>query len=213
MCHKLRTGKGQYVDVAMMDTVFSMLEGFVPMATMLGSVPERFGNGNASSAPYNMYRTKDDSFVAISTANDSLFAKLAKMMGREDLIDDPKFCRNILRKQNVDEMDEIVGAWAAQYTADELVTMLDEAKVPAGKMNTVFDLLKDPQIRARGMLIEQEIPGVGTYEFVGNPIKLSETPVDTSRRAPELSEHAEEILTMCGYSKEKIAELQANGTV
>ena len=213
MCHKLRTGKGQYVDVAMMDTVFSMLEGFVPMATMLGSVPERFGNGNASSAPYNMYRTKDDSFVAISTANDSLFAKLAKMMGREDLIDDPKFCRNILRKQNVDEMDEIVGAWVARYTADELVTMLDEAKVPAGKMNTVFDLLKDPQIRARGMLIEQEIPGVGTYEFAGNPIKLSETPVDTSRRAPELSEHAEEILTMCGYSKEKIAELQASGTV
>lgn len=213
LCHKLRTGKGQYVDVAMMDTIFSMLEGFVPMATMLDTVSERFGNGNASSAPYNMYRAKDGGFVAISTTTDVQFGKLATLMGHPELSDDPKFCRNILRKQNVDELDEMVGVWVAQYTADEVVAMLDEAKVPVGKMRTVFDLLDDPQIRARDMLINQEVPGVGTFEFAGNPIKLSETPVDTSRRAPKLGEHAEEILALCGYPREKIDALREKGII
>ena len=210
--YKQRSGQGQYVDVAMMDTIFSMLEGFVPMASMLNMLPERFGNGNASSAPYNMYQTKDG-FVAIATANEALFQKLAKLMDREDLIDHPKFCENYLRKQNVNELDEIIGSWAARYTSDTLVAMLDEAKVPGGKMNTVFDLLEDPQMKARDMLIEQEIPGLGTFTFAGNPLKLSLTPPDTSLRAPELGEHAEEILSKCGYSDEQIEQLKREGII
>lgn len=212
LCHKLRTGEGQYIDIAMFDTIFSMLEGFVPMATMLGTVPERFGNGNASSAPYNTYKTKDG-YVNIATANDKLFASLAKAMGREDLIENPKFCTNYLRKQNVDELDEIMAEWTAQFTCEELVSILDEAKVPGGKMNTIFDLLEDPQIEARDMLIDQEVPGSGTYKFPGNPIKFSNTPVDTSRRAPKLGENAAEILEECGYSKDEIEKLSAAGVI
>ncbi|RGY97637.1 CoA transferase [Clostridium sp. AM58-1XD] len=211
-CYKLRGGHGQYVDVAMMDTVFSMLEGFIPMASMLNMLPERFGNGNASSAPYNMYQTMDG-FVAIATANETLFRRLAKLMKREDLIENPKFCENYLRKQNVDELDAIIGSWTAQYTSDVLVAMLDEAKVPGGKMNTVFDLLEDPQIKARNMLIEQEIPGLGTFTFPGNPLKLSLTPPDTSKRAPELGEHAEEILLECGYSDVQIEHMKREGII
>lgn len=212
MVHKLMTGEGQYLDIAMFDTIFSMLEGFVPMATMLGTVPERFGNGNASSAPYNTYKTKDG-YVNIATANDKLFASLAKAMGREDLIENPKFCTNYLRKQNVDELDVIMADWVSQFTSDELIAVLDEAKVPGGKMNTIFDLLEDPQIKARDMLIDQEVPGVGTFKFPGNPFKFSNTPVDTSRRAPELGENAAEILEECGYSKEEIDELAAEGVI
>ena len=178
------------------------------MATMLGTVPDRFGNGNASSAPYNMYQTKDGRFVAISSANDGLFVRLATLMGRVDLTENPKFCKNLLRKQNVDELDQIIGAWCAQYDADTLVDMPDAAKVPAGKMQTVFDLLEDPQIAAREMLIEQEIPGLGRFRFPGNPIKLPGTPCSTDRRAPELGEHTEKILRRCGYSSEKIAALR-----
>ena len=212
LCCNLRGGPGQYVDVSMMDTIFSMLEGFIPMASMLGILPERFGNGNASSAPYNMYRTKDG-FVAIATANESLFMRLVKVMQREDLVDNPKLCRNYLRKQNVDELDEIIGTWAGQFDSDTLVSMLDEAKVPAGKMNTVFDLLKDPQIKARNMLIDQEIPGLGTFTFPGNPLKLSLTPPDTSQRAPRLNEHAEQILAECGYNEESISQLKGSGVI
>lgn len=212
LCFKLRGGSGQYVDVAMMDTIFSMLEGFIPMASMLDMLPERFGNGNASSAPYNMYRT-NDGFVAIATANESLFRRLAQLMEREDLIENPKFCQNYLRKQNVDELDQIISRWTAQYDSDTLVSMLDDAKVPAGKMNTVFDLLEDPQIKARNMLINQEIPGLGTFVFPGNPLKLSLTPPDTSQRAPGLNEHAEEILIECGYKTEMIERLKKDGVI
>ena len=211
-CYKLRGGHGQYVDVAMMDTIFSMLEGFVPMASMLNLMPERFGNGNASSAPYNMYKTKDG-FVAIATANESLFKRLAKLMEREDLIENPKFCENYLRKQNVEVLDRIISDWTAQYHSDVLVAMLDEAKVPGGKMSTVFDLLEDPQIKARDMLIEQEIPGLGTFSFPGNPLKLSLTPPDTSLRAPMLGEHAEEILSEIGYDKTTVERLKKDGVI
>lgn len=212
MCFKLRGGHGQYVDVAMMDTIFSMLEGFIPMASMLGMLPERFGNGNASSAPYNMYRSKDG-FVAIATANEALFTRLAKLMKREDLLENPKFRQNYLRKQNVDELDKIISNWTARYDSSTLVSMLDEAKVPAGKMNTVSDLLNDPQIKARSMLIDQEVPGLGTFAFPGNPLKLSLTPPDTSQRAPNLGEHAEEILTECGYETCEIERLKTNGVI
>lgn len=212
LCFKLRGGPGQYVDVAMMDTIFSMLEGFIPMASMLDMLPERFGNGNASSAPYNMYRT-NDGFVAIATANESLFRRLAQLMERDDLVENPKFCQNYLRKQNVDELDQIISRWTAQYDSDTLVSMLDDAKVPAGKMNTVFDLLEDPQIKARNMLINQEIPGLGTFVFPGNPLKLSLTPPDTSQRAPGLNEHAEEILIECGYKTEVIEQLKRDGVI
>ena len=148
-----------------------------------------------------MYQTKDGRFVAISTANEGLFVRLATLMGRVDLTENPKFCKNLLRKQNVDKLDQIIGAWCAQYDADTLVDMPDAAKVPAGKMQTVFDLLEDPQIAAREMLIEQEIPGLGRFRFPG-------TPCSTDRRAPELGEHTEKILRRCGYSSEKIAALR-----
>ena len=139
--------------------------------------------------------------------------RLVKVMQREDLVDNPKFCRNYLRKQNVDELDEIIGTWAGQFDSDTLVSMLDEAKVPAGKMNTVFDLLKDPQIKARNMRIDQEIPGLGTFTFPGNPLKLSLTPPDTSQRAPRLNEHAEQILAECGYNEESISQLKGSGVI
>ena len=134
-------------------------------------------------------------------------------MEREDLIENPKFCQNYLRKQNVDELDQIISRWTAQYDSDTLVSMLDDAKVPAGKMNTVFDLLEDPQIKARNMLINQEIPGLGTFVFPGNPLKLSLTPPDTSQRAPGLNEHAEEILIECGYKTEMIERLKKDGVI
>ena len=123
-----------------------------------------------------MYQTKDGRFVAISTANKGLFVRLATLMGRVDLTENPKFCKNLLRKQNVDELDQIIGAWCAQYDADTLVDMLDAAKVPAGKMQTVFDLLEDPQIAARPNLASTQrrfFAGVATAQRKLQPCAYS----------------------------------------
>lgn len=188
-----QTGIGQYIDVAMMDTVFSMLENAVPIMTLTGEPPQRIGNANPGSAPYNMYPTRDGS-VVIATANDSLFARLVGVMGRPDLLDDPRFRTNPERKRHEGAIDALVGAWTQEHTTAEVESMLDAVGVPVASAKSIGQLVEDPQLIHRDMLIRQEVPGVGEVRFPGNPLKLQRTPPDTSRRAPLLGEHTEEIL-------------------
>lgn len=191
--HRTQTGEGQYIDVAMVDTVFSMLENSVPILTMMGENPGRIGNANPGSAPYNMYRTKDGS-VVIATANDSLFTRLIGAMGQPELMEDPRFCSNPLRKHNEKAIDAIVEDWTQRYATAEIEAMLDAVGVPVASAKSVEQLVGDPQLNHRGMVIEQEVPGVGPVKFPGNPLKLQNTPPDTSRPAPQLGEHTEDIL-------------------
>ena len=191
--HRTQTGEGQYIDVAMMDTVFSMLENSVPIMTMMGENPRRIGNANPGSAPYNMYRTKDGS-VVIATANDSLFTRLIGVMGLPGLIEDPRFCSNPQRKLNEKAIDAIVEAWTQEHATAEVEALLDAVGVPVASAKSVEELIEDPQLKHRGMVIEQEVPGVGSVKFPGNPLKLQRTPPDTARPAPLLGEHTEQIL-------------------
>ncbi len=191
--YRMVSGKGQYIDMAMMDTVFSMLENSVPILTFTGEGPKRIGNSNPGSAPYNMYRTKDGG-IFISTANDSLFARLAGVMGRPELIGDPRFSSNPLRKQNEKEIDGIVEEWTSRHTCAEVEHMLDQVGVPVAKAKSMEELLDDPQLKLRNMVIDQEVPGVGVMKFPGNPLKLQLTPPRTVRRAPGLGEHTDEVL-------------------
>lgn len=211
--YKSNTGKGQFIDVAMMDTVFSMLENFVSIKSMLNVNPERSGNSNPSSAPYNMYRTKD-SYIVIATANDGLFAKLAKVMDREELVDDPRFNTNPNRKTNEKALDAIIEAWTIGYTNIEIESMLDEARVPVASLKSIEELMDDPQIAHREMLIEHDNPVVGKVKFPGNPLKLEKTPPDTEQRAPLLGEHTQEILTqVLRYSDFQVSELKNKNIV
>ena len=211
--YKARSGKGQYIDVAMMDTVFSLLEYLVSIRTMTGEEPERIGNANPASAPYNMYRTKE-SYIVIATANDSLFTKLAHAMGHEELLENPHFKTNPLRKKYEKEVDAAVEAWTMQHDNEEIEKLFDEVGIPVASVKSIGELLEDPHLRERNMVIEQEIPNVGTFAFPGNPLKLKETPPDTSRRAPMLGEHTEEILKeLLGYPEEKIQHLKETGAI
>lgn len=206
--HKDRTGEGQYIDVAMMDTVFSMLENSVPILTMMGQDPQRIGNANPGSAPYNMYHTKDGN-VVIATANDSLFTRLIGVMGQPELIQDPRFGTNPDRKHNEKAIDAIVEAWTCRHTTAEVEAMLDAVGVPVASAKSVGQLVGDPQLLHRGMVIEQEVPGVGPVKFPGDPLKLQATPPDTSRRAPLLGEHTEEVLRdILGHGDEEIQLLR-----
>ncbi len=206
--YKQKTGKGQYIDIAMMDTVFSMLENAVSIKTLLGKSPERIGNANPSSAPYNMYKTKD-SYIVIATANDNLFMKLLNVMRKPELIKQRKFSSNPARKANQKELDEIIENWTMQHTSEEIEKWLEEVKVPVACLKSIDELIDDPQITERNMLIQQYCPNVGNVKFPGNPLKLSETPPDTSKRAPMLGEHTEEILKeILQYSDKTIKELK-----
>lgn len=211
--YKMKTGKGQYIDVAMMDTVFSILENAVPIKTLLGEDPKRIGNSSPSATPYNVFKTKDGSIV-IGTSNDSLFYKLATVMGREDLITDPKFSTNPARKEREPEVEAIVESWTIQHTSKEIEDILNERSVPVASIKTIGELVDDPHIAARNMLIEQDNPVVGKTKLPGNPLKLQLTPPDTSRRAPNLGEHTEEVLfNLLGYPSEYIQQLKDNHVI
>lgn len=211
--YKLKTGKGQLVDVAMMDTVFSVLESSVVVKTLLGEEPRRLGNSSQVAMPYDVYPCKDAP-VVIGCASDSTFNKLARAMGREDLIQHEHFYTNPVRLQHREEVDKVIIDWCSDKTADEVVTILDEARVPVAPIMTITKLVDDPHIAAREMLIEQEDPRLGKVKYPGNPIKLMDTPAQFVRRAPLLGEHTEEVLhEVLGYSDEKIAQMRANGDI
>lgn len=211
--HKLHTGKGQYVDVAMMDTVFSVLEGSVVIKTLLDQEPRRLGNASEIAVPYDVYPAKDGR-VVIGAPSDSLFNKLATLMGREDLIEDPRTYTNPVRLQNREFVDQIVIDWCADKTVDEIVAIMDKAKIPSAPIMTIGRLVDDPHIAAREMMIEQEDPILGKVRYPGNPLKLSETPAQFTRRAPRLGEHNVEVLRdILHYSDEQIQAMKDAGDI
>lgn len=211
--HKLHTGKGQYIDVAMMDTVFSVLEGSVVIMTLLDQEPRRLGNASEIAVPYDVYPAKDGR-VVIGAPSDSLFNKLATLMGREDLIEDPRTYTNPVRLQNREFVDQIVIDWCADKTVDEIVAIMDKAKIPSAPIMTIGRLVDDPHIAAREMMIEQEDPILGKVRYPGNPLKLSETPAQFTRRAPQLGEHNVEVLRdILHYSDEQIQAMKDAGDI
>jgi len=209
--HRERTGQGQYVDVSMMDAIFSVLENFVVQYTLNGVNPERIGNENLASAPFDAFPTLDD-YVVIATANDRLFQKLAQAMGRDDLPQDARFNTNPLRKENYSKLKPIIIEWTKKHTTAEVVDILDQAKVPVAPIMSIQQLVEHPQIKAREMLVETDHPIVGKFLIPGFPIKLSATPGSVRDPAPLLGEHTDEVLkTILKLSNEEIAELKKEG--
>jgi crotonobetainyl-CoA:carnitine CoA-transferase CaiB-like acyl-CoA transferase len=206
--HRERTGEGQYIDVSMMDAIFSVLENFVVLYTMTGVNPERAGNENLASAPFDTYPTKDD-YVAIATANDRLFQKLAEAMEMPELPQDERFATNPLRKINYAELRPIMTKWTQSRTTEEIVSLLDQCRVPAAPILSIRQLTEHPQIKEREMLVDVDHPVAGKFAVPGFPIKLSATPGTVRTPAPILGQHTDEVLrTIIGLSEEKIQELK-----
>lgn len=211
--HKQATGKGQLVDVAMMDTVFSVLEGSVLINTLLGQNPKRLGNSSEIAVPYDIYPAKDGD-VVVACANDATFNRMAVIMGREDMLTDERYYTNPMRTQHRQDVDDAVSAWTKQHTVKEIEALLNKNRVPVAPIKTVADLIDDPHIAAREMLIEHEDPIVGKVKYPGNPIKLQDTPPTYTRRAPLLGEHNEEVLSsILQYTPDMIATLKENGDI
>ena len=211
--HKAITGEGQFIDVGMMDTVFSTLENVVVMKTYAGITPTRNGNANLGSAPFNTFVTKD-SHVAIAVANNALFEKFTKAIGRTDLLENELFVDNKGRKANEVILDEIVNEWTSQLTTAEVCRILDDAQVPVGPILSVDELIADPHLRAREMFVEIDHPTEGRLEFPGNPIKYSKTKVDVFEPAPLLGQDAEEILLKWGdYTSDEVQALRDDGVI
>jgi formyl-CoA transferase len=200
--HVSNTGKGQVVDVSLVESVLAVTESLVPEFGADGTIRERTGAKLPGIAPSNTYSTKDGKYLVLAANGDSIFQRLMEAIGRSDLANDPRFERNDGRAKASDELDEILGKWSESVTLKEALLILETANVPGSGINSVAEVMKDPQLKARGAIEEHKLTS-GLELFMPAPIpKLSVTPGATRWLGPKLGQHNEEILNSLGLSVE-----------
>jgi formyl-CoA transferase len=208
-------GRGQVVDVSLMEACFALLESTVPEYDRLGMIRGPAGTGLEGVAPSNIFKSRDGKWMVIAANADKVFGRLCEAMGQPELADDPKFATHLARGENQEELEGIVAAWAVQHDADEIDRLLNEAGVICGPIYTIADIFEDPQYRARDMLVEHEDPELGTYIGPGIVPKFSETPgeVRWSGTWEEGSHNSEVYGGLLGLSDEAIEQLRADGVL
>ena len=206
-------GQGQFIDVALYESVFGVMESLIPEYGMFGFIRERTGASLPGIAPSNSYLTGDNRYIVVAANADSIFKRLMNLMGREDLANDPDLQQNDGRARRSDELDEAIQAWTGQHTLAEALAKLDAAEVPSSGINNAEDIYNDPHFRARGMIDERPLPDGAPISLPGIVPKLSETPGQTRWVGPTLGEHNTEILESLGYDEAKRADLQQRGVI
>jgi crotonobetainyl-CoA:carnitine CoA-transferase CaiB-like acyl-CoA transferase len=208
-------GLGQVVDVSLMEASFALLESTVPEYDRLGIVRGPQGTNLKGIAPSNIFKSKDDSWVVIAANADNVFRRLCEAMERPELADDPRFATHLARGDNQDEIEGIVGDWAAQHDAAVIDRVLNDAGVICGPIYTIADIFEDPQFKAREMLLEHVDPEFGSYIGPGIVPKLTRTPgaVRWSATWEEGSHNAEVYGDLLGLSDDEIAVLREEGVI
>lgn len=207
--HAERTGEGQYIDVALLDTSIAALVNVASNFLVSGQAPRRYGNQHPNIVPYQTFRAADGEFV-LACGNDRQYARLCELVGQPDLRDDPRFATNPARVQHRDDLVPLLADIFRERPAAEWVEMLLAAGIPAGPINDLPAILSDPHIAARG-LVHQEPDGL---RMVGPPARLSETPAEVRSAPPRLGEHTDAVLgEMLGLDADAIAALRDQGAI
>ena len=214
LVNKQKTGLGEKVDVALVDSVASAMENITMIYQATGRIPQRIGNRYESTYPYDVFPAKDGD-VVIAAGNNKLYGLLCDVMKQPELKTDPRFTEIKDRVQNHAAMREIICAWTKDYTIDEIDQLLNDAGCPACPVNTIDRLVKDPQIAgAREMFPEIDQPGIGKLQITAVPQHLTRTKAYPRKAAPLLGEDNEKIYgEFLGFDAVKLNELKANGTI
>ncbi|MGC4365365.1 CaiB/BaiF CoA transferase family protein [Hydrogenophaga sp. R2] len=209
--HRRNGGGGQFIDVALYESVFAIMESLVPEFSVQGFVRERSGASLPGIAPSNTYLCGDGLYVAIAGNGDAIFRRLMTAIGRTDMADDPDLAGNAGRVAQVQRIDEAIGQWTGQHTLDQVLDVLEAAAVPAGRIYTAADIVADPHYQARGMIESHTLPDGQPMSLPGVVPQLSATPGATRWIGPALGEHTDEVLGSLGLSAERMAELRRKG--
>ena len=210
---KVNGGKGQVIDVALHEAVFNVMESLVPEYSAFGVVREPAGSALPGIAPSNAYRCSDGGVVLIAGNGDSIFKRLMTAVGRDDLGNDPALADNAGRVKRVDELDSAIEAWTLQRPAAEVLTILGDVKVPAGRVYTAKDIVEDPHFQARDMILKQETRDGYTVDVPGVVPKLLGTPGSVRSSAPRLGDDTDAVLGEIGFSATDIAALRGRKVV
>jgi len=206
-------GRGQVVDVALYEAVFSLMESLLPEYDMTGFIRERSGASLPGIVPSNTYTTRDGKYVVIGANGDSIFRRLMTAIGRDDLANDPALARNDGRVRRTEELDGVIGHWCARHDLEEVLAVLNAADVPSGKIYDIADIARDLHYHARGMIEEASLPDGKALKVPGIVPRLSDTPGETRWLGPPLGSHTEEVLSSLGYDAQGIARLKKEGVV
>ena len=209
---KVNGGQGQVIDVALHEAVFNVMESLIPEYSAFGAVREAAGSALPGIAPSNAYRCADG-YVLVAGNGDSIFRRLMRAIGREDLAEAPDLQSNAGRVARVQELDAAIGAWTLQRTIGEVLGVLGIARVPAGKVYTAKDIHEDPHYRARDMILRQETRDGRLLDVPGIVPKLMGTPGSIRSSAPRLGEDTDSVLREAGLTDAQIALLRSKGVV
>ncbi len=207
-----RSGQGQWVDISLLDGSVSWLTYVAAGYFATGTRPPRYGSAHPTIAPYQGFATKDGELM-LAVGNDAIWRRFAPAAGLDELVDDPRFATNPLRVSHRDELLPLVADAMASRTSAQWVEVLDAAGVPVGPIQTVDEVVTDPQVLARGMVGEVEHPTAGTLRTIGCPVRLTATPPQVRTAPPLLGQHTDDVLAELGVDAERLTALRASGAV
>lgn len=206
-----RTGRGQFVDVAMTDAVLALCERIVFQYSVTGHAPGPEGNGHPLLCPFGLFPASDG-WVSLGVPNDRFWVPLMQKMGRPDLAVDASYRSNEFRVARRAEVEALVADWTRQHTRAELTALLG-GDIPFAPVYSAADVFADPHYRARDMLVETEFPGAANpLVLAGTPVKMTETPGAVRKRAPLVGEHSERVLSEFGFNAAEVDALCAGAT-
>ena len=210
---KTGQGRGQVVDVSLYESVFNLMESLVPEYDLMGHVRTRTGGALPGISPSNTYPSSDARHVVIAGNSDAIFKRLMRVIGRPDLGDDPELANNDGRVRHNATLDSAISTWTSQRTMDDILTLLDAADVPSGRIYSVADIVEDPHYAARDMILSAELPGDVSVKMPGITPKLSDTPGHMRWAGPALGQHTDEVLKSLGLEETAIERRRRSGAV
>ncbi|MFZ9284069.1 MAG: CaiB/BaiF CoA transferase family protein [Candidatus Nanopelagicales bacterium] len=207
------TGKGQVIDLAIIEPILTVLGPQVIAYDQLGEIQQRRGNRSSNNAPRNTYVTSDGKWVAISTSAQAIAERVMHLVGRPELIAEPWFASGAERAKHADILDEAVGGWIKQRTRDEVIAEFEKAEAAVAPIYDITDIFKDEQFAALGTIKTVEDDELGPVKFQNVLFRLSDTPGEIRTAGPSLGKHTAEVLTSLGISAEEQAELKTKGII
>jgi len=208
------TGRGQVVEASLIDTALPMLHGTIADLLINGRSAERMGNRDRHTSPANTFRTSDGHWIMLLAGNQQMWERLARLIGKPELIDDPRYLTSPLRNEHVEDVESFAAEWIGAHPVEEVIEAMAKAAIPCAKCATVDDVVTDPNLLARGRIVYVDQPSGASVPVANTAVTLSDTPTSIRRGLPNPGQHSAEVLTeWLGYEADKIGALAQKNIV
>ena len=206
-------GEGQSIDVALYESVFNMMESLLPEYSVFNAIRQPSGSSLPGITPSNAYICADGKYALVAGNGDSIFKRLMTVIDRDDMAQNPAYAQNDGRAQHAQAIDAAIEAWTRTHTLEEVLELLHEARIPAGRIYDIADICADPHYKARDMILESQLDDGTPVKLPGIVPKLSATPGTVERKAPKLGQDTERVLTALGIDADTQRDWASRGII